>query len=44
MQIDITSTLNDELPQLQDAFSAGAADHKCSADGCETCVIVDGHM
>ena len=44
MNIDVSSTLNDELTQLQDAFTARAASHQCSIEGCKTCIVVDGHM
>ena len=44
MNIDVSSTLNDALTQLQDAFTARAASYQCSIEGCKTFIVVAGHM
>ena len=44
MHIDLSDTLTDELPDLMDYFHSHASSHKCNVPGCESCIVIDGHM
>ena len=44
MDIDVSTTLNDELPNIMNEFLLRASRHNCTVAGCGTCIVIDGHM
>ena len=43
MDMDITVTLKEELPNLLELFMSRASLHRCDITGCNNCVVIDGH-
>ncbi len=44
INMDVSVTLNNELPQLLDQFMMRASHHQCAVAGCMNCIVIDGHM
>lgn len=44
IDLDVTLTLKEELPELLAVFMARASSHECEITGCKSCVVIDGHM